>query len=155
MLNSHTSDTSITRTLTSFTGARTTSTFIASTDRDRPGNEQKTQHPDGTYTWTTAFNDPAADAREAYEAVRGLAHATQRIENPEVLYPVIGELMATTRNLSQVLDQLARAQQQRQAHADLLAQRTELAHQHVGAQVGITAPGMATWSTRSARILPT
>ena len=42
------------------------------------------------------FNDPAADAREASEAVRGLAHATQRIENPEVLYPVIGELMATT-----------------------------------------------------------
>ena len=63
------------------------------------------------------FNDPAADAREASEAVRGLAHATQRIENPEVLYPVIGELMATTRNLSQVLDQLARAHQQHTGRA--------------------------------------
>lgn len=63
------------------------------------------------------FNDPAADARETSEAVRGLAHATQRIENAEVLYPVIGELMATTRNLSQVLDQLARAHQQHTGRA--------------------------------------
>jgi hypothetical protein len=58
------------------------------------------------------FNDPHADAREAAEAVRGLAHATQHVENPDVLYPVIGELMATARRLSQVLDQLARAHQQ-------------------------------------------
>lgn len=58
------------------------------------------------------FNDPHADAREAAEAVRGLAHATQHVENPDVLYPVVGELMATTRRLSQVLDQLARAHQQ-------------------------------------------
>ncbi|MBV2363520.1 hypothetical protein [Streptomonospora nanhaiensis] len=58
------------------------------------------------------FNDAHADAREAAEAVRGLAHATQHVENPDVLYPVVGELMATTRRLSQVLDQLARAHQQ-------------------------------------------
>lgn len=63
------------------------------------------------------FNDPYADAREAAEAIRGLAHATQHVENPEVLYPVIGELMATTRNLSQVLDQLARAHQRHTARA--------------------------------------
>ncbi|CAL8898136.1 hypothetical protein KVA01_08320 [Kocuria varians] len=57
------------------------------------------------------FNDPYADARETAEAVRGLAHATQRVEDPEALYPVIGELMAATRSLSQVLDQLTRAHQ--------------------------------------------
>lgn len=63
------------------------------------------------------FNDPNADARESAEAVRGLAHASQRVEDPEVLYPVIGELMATTRNLSQVLDQLGRAYQRHTARA--------------------------------------
>jgi hypothetical protein len=63
------------------------------------------------------FNDPLTDARETAEAVRGLAHATQHVENPEVLYPVIGELMATTRNLSQVLHQLARAHQRHTARA--------------------------------------
>lgn len=57
------------------------------------------------------FNDPHADAQETAEAMRGLAHATQHVENPEVLYPVIGEMMATTRRLSQVLDQLATAYQ--------------------------------------------
>ncbi|WP_211218268.1 hypothetical protein [Ruania albidiflava] len=55
------------------------------------------------------FDDPHADAREAAEAVRGLAHATQRVEDPDVLYPVIGELMAAMRSLGQVLDQLGRA----------------------------------------------
>ncbi|MGO2311931.1 hypothetical protein ACTXKH_07745 [Brachybacterium tyrofermentans] len=63
------------------------------------------------------FNDPLADAREAAEAIRGLAHATQHVENPEVLYPVVGELMATTRNMSQVLDQLARAHQRHTGRA--------------------------------------
>lgn len=58
------------------------------------------------------FSDPHADAREAAEAVRGLAHATQSLDDPGQLYSVIGELMATTRNLSQVLGQLARAHQQ-------------------------------------------
>src|SRR5690625_236621 len=63
------------------------------------------------------FDDPHADAREAAEAVRGLAHATQRVEDPDVLYPVIGELMAATRSLGQVLDQLGRAHQQHTARA--------------------------------------
>lgn len=57
------------------------------------------------------FHDPRADASEAAEALRGLAHATQHVEDPRVLYPVIGEMMAATRNLAQVLDQLATAHQ--------------------------------------------
>lgn len=63
------------------------------------------------------FNDPSADARETAEALRGLAHATQHVEDPEVLYRVVGELMATTRSLSQVLDQLARAHEQHTGRA--------------------------------------
>ncbi|WP_300080746.1 hypothetical protein [Propioniciclava sp.] len=57
------------------------------------------------------YSDPHADAREASEAIRGLAHATQHVEDPDVLYPIIGETLATTRRLGQVLDQLARAHQ--------------------------------------------
>lgn len=55
------------------------------------------------------FNDPAADAREAAEAMRGLAHATQRVDQPAQMYAVIGDLQATARSLQQVLDQLAHA----------------------------------------------
>lgn len=55
------------------------------------------------------FNDPTADARETSEAMRGLAHATLRVEQPAQMYAVIGELQATARSLQQVLDQLAHA----------------------------------------------
>lgn len=57
------------------------------------------------------FYDPKKDAAEASEAIRGLAHATQHVEDPKALYPVIGEMLATTRRLGQVLDQLATAHQ--------------------------------------------
>ena len=55
------------------------------------------------------FYDPAADAAEASEALRGLAHATHTFEHPEDLYPVIGDLISGVRSLRQVLDQLANA----------------------------------------------
>src|SRR5699024_8154324 len=55
------------------------------------------------------FYDPAADAAEASEALRGLAHATRSFEHPEDLYPVIGDLISAARSLQQVLDQLANA----------------------------------------------
>ena len=64
------------------------------------------------------FYDPEKDAAEAAEAIRGLAHATQHVEDPNMLYPVIGEMLATTRRLGQVLDQLATAHQR---HADRAA----------------------------------
>ncbi|WP_454158821.1 hypothetical protein [Microbacterium lacticum] len=53
------------------------------------------------------FHDPAADAREAAAALRGLAHATAAIEDPRAMYEVIGNLLASTRSLAQVTDQLA------------------------------------------------
>ncbi|WP_166998363.1 hypothetical protein [Paramicrobacterium fandaimingii] len=55
------------------------------------------------------FYDPGADAAEASEALRGLAHATRSFERPEDLYPVIGDLISGVRSLQQVIDQLANA----------------------------------------------
>lgn len=77
------------------------------------------------------FHDPAADAREAAEALRGLAHATITIEDPRAMYEVIGNLLASTRYLAQVTDQLAQNHHRSAArattdHGDPLAARTLL-----------------------------
>lgn len=53
------------------------------------------------------FSDPAADANDASEAFRGLAHASRQFAHPSDMYKVIGDLLASTRSLQQVLDQLA------------------------------------------------
>ena len=53
------------------------------------------------------FQNPTADAAEASEALRGLAHATRAIEEPADTYTVLGDLLAGVRSLRQVLDQLA------------------------------------------------
>lgn len=63
------------------------------------------------------FYDPTADASEAAEALRGLTHASRRIDRPDDLYSIVGDLLAGTRSLSQVLDQLATAHRSHQAHA--------------------------------------
>src|SRR5690625_6007460 len=65
----------------------------------------------------TTFYDPGADAGEASEAPRGLAHATRSFEHPEDLYPVIGDLISGVRSLQQVLDQLANAHITHHPHA--------------------------------------
>lgn len=51
------------------------------------------------------FDDPGRDATEASNALRGLAHTTRQFET----YPILGELLASTRALTQVLDQVATA----------------------------------------------
>lgn len=53
------------------------------------------------------FQNPTADAAEASEALRGLAHATRVFEDPADTYAVLGDLLAGVRSLRQVLDQLA------------------------------------------------
>ena len=63
------------------------------------------------------FDDPTADAREASEALRALAQSTRSFDDPSQTYPVVGELLAATRHLSQVLDQLATAHTTNQARA--------------------------------------
>lgn len=55
------------------------------------------------------FENPTADAAEASEALRGLAHATRGFENPADTYAVIGDLLGGVRSLRQVLHQLAAA----------------------------------------------
>ncbi|WP_227480959.1 hypothetical protein [Thermobifida fusca] len=53
------------------------------------------------------FHDPLADAAEASEALRGLAHASRVFDDPADTYRVFGDLVAGVRSLRQVLDQLA------------------------------------------------
>src|SRR5690606_41254491 len=53
------------------------------------------------------FHDPLADAAEASEALRGLAHASRVFDDPADTYRVFGDLVAGGRSLRQVLDQLA------------------------------------------------
>ena len=53
------------------------------------------------------YENPVTDAAEAYEALRGLAHATRSWDEPAETYRVIGEVVASIRCLGQVLDQLA------------------------------------------------
>ena len=51
--------------------------------------------------------NPAADAGEAAEALRGLAHASRNITNPSDSYRVLGSLSTALASLQQSLDQLA------------------------------------------------
>lgn len=67
------------------------------------------------------FDDPTADAEEARQALRGLAHATMRIDDPDKLYGIVGELLGAARSLEQSLIQLGGASltyQGRAAHDD-------------------------------------
>lgn len=53
------------------------------------------------------FYDPVADAEEAYEALRALAHQTKTIDEPGQIYRMLGNLSAATCALGQTLHQLA------------------------------------------------
>ena len=55
------------------------------------------------------FHNPTADATEASEALRGLAHATRVFEDPADTYAVLGDLLAGVRSLAQAVNQLATA----------------------------------------------
>jgi hypothetical protein len=52
------------------------------------------------------FENAKADASEAREALRGLAHATQRLDDPRDLYAILGDLSLAAASLGQVLHQL-------------------------------------------------
>ena len=52
------------------------------------------------------FDDAAADAAEAQQALRGLAHATRTIDDPGQIYAVLGPLSTAAASLEQTLHQL-------------------------------------------------
>lgn len=80
------------------------------------------------------FNSPTADAAEASEALRGLAHATRAFEDPTDTYAVIGDLLAGVRSLRQVFDQLATAHTRNQVRA-----YDDAGNQGAGASHALTA----------------
>lgn len=53
------------------------------------------------------FDDPAGDADEAQQALRGLAHATRSFDDPRQIYAVLGSLTSAVASLSQALHQIA------------------------------------------------
>lgn len=53
------------------------------------------------------YENPAADADEAAEALRGLAHASRVVTDPSDTYGVLGSLSAALASLGQSLEQLA------------------------------------------------
>ena len=63
------------------------------------------------------FFDSTADAAEASEALRGLAHASRTFNQPAQMYGVIGDLSSGMRSLHQVLEQLADVHERKAAHA--------------------------------------
>ena len=71
------------------------------------------------------FTDPVADATEAYEAMRALAHASRTFDQPEDMYGVLGDLLGSVRSLEQVLTQIATAHEHmRDRSADDAGDRT-------------------------------
>ena len=63
------------------------------------------------------FFDSTADAAEAAEALRGLAHASRGFDQPAEMYGVIGDLSSGMRSLRQALDQIADVHERKAAHA--------------------------------------
>src|SRR3546814_451462 len=64
------------------------------------------------------FEDPAVDATEAEQALRGLAHATRRIEDPSQIYGVLGSVSQAIASLSQALHQIGSFQDEHGARVD-------------------------------------
>lgn len=60
------------------------------------------------------FTNPAGDAAEASQALRGLAYASRVFDDPSDTYPVIGDLLAAVRSLRQTIDQIAAVHVDRQ-----------------------------------------
>ena len=53
------------------------------------------------------FEDPAADAEDEQQSLRGLAHATRSINDPQDIYPTLGSLSRAAASMGQSLHQLA------------------------------------------------
>ena len=53
------------------------------------------------------YSNAAKDATEAQEALRGLAHATRVLDDPRLIYSILGSLSQSMGSLEQSLRQLA------------------------------------------------
>ena len=65
----------------------------------------------------STFFDSTADAADASDALRGLAHASRTFEQPAQMYGVIGNVSSGMRSLHQVLDQITDVHERKAAHA--------------------------------------
>lgn len=86
--------------------------MVTSSPDDYGGRGAPARYPFTLSYWERlmpTFYDPGADAGEASEALRGLAHASRTFEHPQELYGVIGALLSGVQSLRQILDQLATA----------------------------------------------
>lgn len=63
------------------------------------------------------FYDPVADAEEASQALRGLAHASRDFAHPEDAYTVMGNLLSGVRSLQQSLAQIAQQHNRHEGRA--------------------------------------
>lgn len=80
------------------------------------------------------FTDPAADAAEMYEAMRGLAYASIVLDRPERMYGMLGDLLGAVRSLEQVLGQFSKG------HTDARGRAANDAGNHAaGTQDALTA----------------
>lgn len=64
------------------------------------------------------FHNPATDAEQAQEALRGLAHATRRTDDPSQIYGVLGSLSQAVASLSQALHQIGSFHDKNEARTD-------------------------------------
>ncbi|AXT85092.1 hypothetical protein C6I20_07775 [Aeromicrobium sp. A1-2] len=64
------------------------------------------------------FENPAVDATEAEQALRGLVHATRRIDAPSQIYGVLGSLSQAVASLSQALHQIGSFHDEHGARTD-------------------------------------
>lgn len=53
------------------------------------------------------YSNAAEDATEAQEALRGLAHATRVLDDPRLIYSILGSLSQSAGSLEQSLRQIA------------------------------------------------
>lgn len=117
------------------------------------------------------FDDPIADSEQARMALRGLAHASRKIEFPGDAYLVIGNVLDGLRSLEQVLDQLANVHTEnvRRAFAEggdhqagmkevyvsantLHQTAREIGRTHAALDVALQHSGRIVWSDRKAAI---
>ncbi|WNB86445.1 hypothetical protein [Cellulomonas sp. ATA003] len=79
-------------------------------------------------------DNPVAAAEEAAQAMRALAHATRRFDDPADTYWAMGNILAIATRFSQVLEQVA------QAHRDnLQAAHDDNGHRTAGRALGLSA----------------